>query len=331
MLDKLTQIVILATLQREENFTRTAERLGISKSHVSKQLTALEDSLGCQLVERSTRTLHFTEIGREYAQFGATIIAQFEDAEAAVRSFKNEIAGTLRVALSPLLESQPLFALLGEFQRDYPALSIEVTIADPYTQPSQNLDCYLSGSEITEQEVASDLLHRDGHWQRIDFARFEQILVASPAYIERHGSVTTPSELAKHQCIGSVSTSAIGVGSLGLGSCGISASGTQRNDWWLSKDEHTQKVALNLGLRFASPSMQVQAAKQAMGIALVSSYVLQDEIHQGELVRVLPEWHSAHPYVLSATLLKEKHQNPRIRCFLEFVAARLSPGTFLSW
>lgn len=82
MLDNLHQMVIFATVANELNFTRAAEKLGISKSHVSKQIKALELRLDCQLVQRNNRSVSITALGSQYAEYSQKLLDIAYEADA---------------------------------------------------------------------------------------------------------------------------------------------------------------------------------------------------------------------------------------------------------
>ncbi len=290
MLDNLQQMVILATLAHEENFTRTAEKLGISKSHVSKQISALEDRLGCQLVQRSTRVVSFTEIGLQFAEYGDKLIRNVEDAEALVAGYKNEVSGVLRLAAGLSLGTPFISALLADFKAEYPHLKIELTLFDH--RPNlleEGYDCWLAAHhQIPESMVAKKIYD------------CEFMLVASPEYINRYGEVTTPESLKQHNCIT------------------YKAADRSFESWSFENGDTVSDVKVRGDLRIDNAPAIVDACKAGLGIAYVATYLLHQEVLRGELVQLLPDWKPTLQLPFYAVFPRRKHLAPKVRKFIDF-------------
>ena len=191
MLENLQQMVILAAIGHEQNFTRAADRLGISKSQVSKQVRYLEERLGCQLVQRSTRTVALTEIGLQYADYGQQLVDTVNEAEAMVAGYRNEIKGVLRIGIAQSFGNIHITSALAEFQKTNPELELEISLFDH--RPNlleEGFDCWIAIHEHPPEGMVARKL-----------ANCEFVVVASPDYIAQHGQPETPSDLRRHNCI----------------------------------------------------------------------------------------------------------------------------------
>ncbi|WP_087022599.1 LysR family transcriptional regulator [Thaumasiovibrio subtropicus] len=295
MLDSLQQMVILATLAHEENFTRTAEKLGISKSHVSKQISALEERLGCQLVQRSTRTVNFTEIGLQVAEYGDKLIGNVEEAEAIVAGYNNEVSGVFRLAAGLSLGTPFLSSLLAEFKSAHPHLKIELSLFDHSPKIlEEGYDCWLAAhDQIPESMVARKIYD------------CEFMLVASPDYIRQHGELLTPDELKKHNCIT------------------YKAADRSFESWAFSKDSHVAEVKVRGDLRIDNAPAIVDAAKAGLGIAYVATYLLREEVLRGELIQLLPSWTPTLQLPVYAVFPRRKHLAPKVRKFIDFAIDKM--------
>ncbi|MFB1079037.1 LysR family transcriptional regulator, partial [Photobacterium damselae] len=181
MLENLHQMVILATISHEQNFTRAADRLGISKSQVSKQIRLLEERLGCQLVQRSTRTVVLTEIGLQYAEYGQQLLDTVNEAEAMVAGYRNEVKGVLRIGIAQSFGNHQITPALAEFQQLHPELELEISLFDH--RPNlleEGFDCWIAIHEHPPEGMVARRL-----------ANCHFMVVASPEYIAQHGKPET--------------------------------------------------------------------------------------------------------------------------------------------
>jgi DNA-binding transcriptional LysR family regulator len=170
--------------------TAAALRLGVSKSMVSRRLIRLEEELGVQLLARSTRGAALTEAGSTFRDYAARVCAEIDVAKETI-SPAGELRGRLRVA-APLSFGPTHFAnVLAEMARRHPLLQIQTCYSDQVVDLiTEGYDCairlgYLQDSNLIARRVGP----------------IYGKLVASPDYIEQHGSPETPEDLANHQAL----------------------------------------------------------------------------------------------------------------------------------
>ncbi|MEZ8741175.1 LysR family transcriptional regulator [Photobacterium swingsii] len=296
MLENLQQMVILATVGHEQNFTRAAERLGISKSQVSKQIRFLEERLGCQLVQRSTRAVALTDIGLQYAEYGQQLVDTVNEAEAMVAGYRNEIKGVLRVGIAQSFGNIHITAALAEFQKAHPDLELEVSLFDH--RPNlleEGFDCWVAIHEHPPEGMVARKL-----------AECEFAVVASPDYIAEHGEPRTPSELRRHNCITYQSRE------------------RQYINWEFSRDGVNQSVPARGNYRIDNAPAVLDAATAGLGIAYLATYLITDEFDTNKLVRLLPEWKANVNLPIYAVYPRRKYLAPKVRSFIDFMADRMS-------
>ncbi|WP_318463108.1 LysR family transcriptional regulator [Photobacterium leiognathi] len=296
MLDNLQQMVILAAVGHEQNFTRAAERLGISKSQVSKQIKCLEDRLGCQLVQRSTRTVVLTEIGLQYADYGQQLIDTVSEAEAMVAGYRNEITGVLRIGIAQSFGNIHITSALAEFQKQNPNLELEISLFDH--RPNlleEGFDCWIAIHEHPPEGMVARKL-----------AKCEFVVVASPDYIEQHGTPTVPGDLRQHNCITYESRERKYV------------------NWEFSRDGLKQSIRVSGNYRIDNAPAVLDAAVSGLGIAYLSTYLLTDEIESNKLVTLLSDWQTTVDLPIYAVYPRRKYLAPKVRCFIDFMAERMA-------
>ncbi|TDR74966.1 LysR family transcriptional regulator [Photobacterium lutimaris] len=296
MLENLQQMVILATVGHEQNFTRAAERLGISKSQVSKQIRFLEERLGCQLVQRSTRTVALTEIGLQYAEYGQQLLDTVNEAEALVAGYRNEIKGVLRIGIAQSFGNSHITSALAEFQKEHPGLELEVSLFDH--RPNlleEGFDCWVAIHEHPPEGMVARRL-ADCHFA----------VVASPDYIQEHGTPKVPGELRQHNCITYQSRE------------------RKYTNWEFTKDGVRQAIRARGNYRIDNAPAVLDAALSGLGIAYLATYLITDELETGKLIQLLPEWKADVELPIYAVYPRRKYLAPKVRSFIDFMAERMS-------
>ena len=160
----------------------------MAPSSVSRQISALEDHLGVQLLNRSTRQLHLTEAGETYHDRVINILQSVEDAAVAVTELESRPRGLLRINVPVTFGRRHVAPFFAAFMQAYPEVEIEATMTD-------NL--------VNIIEEGADLVIRIGELQDSSLiarklAPNKRVIAASPEYLERYGEPLTPSDLADH-------------------------------------------------------------------------------------------------------------------------------------
>ena len=190
-MDKFTALRVFTRVVEHGGFTAAAARLGQSPSAVTKTISRLEDELGAQLFNRSTRRLRTTEFGQQFYQSCVRILADLEDAEAAIKRAGGSARGTIK-AIFPLSFGRVTLAPeLPKFFARYPEISLERHFND------SAVDLIAEGFEIavrtghpTDSRLTTRLLTKG-----------PQVTVAAPRYLEKRGEPRTPQELRPHNCL----------------------------------------------------------------------------------------------------------------------------------
>ena len=234
-----------------------AQRLGVSKSIVSRRLARLEKSLGATLLSRSTRGTSLTEAGATFREH-ATRIAGEADAARDALSPEGTVRGRLRVA-APLSFSATTFApILAELAKRYPELEVQASFSDRVVDlVAEGFDAAIRLGMLADSNLVA---------RRI--ATFGGALVASPAYIEKHGSPRTPEELLTHATINRI------------------------NDEWPLMHDGKRITIHPRNTRFTADNgaALVPAVLAGLGIALMPNFLIADHLATGALMVVMPDY-----------------------------------------
>jgi DNA-binding transcriptional LysR family regulator len=189
----LTGVSVFLAVAEMRSFRAAAEHLGVTRPAVSQAIRRLEDRLGVALLQRTTRSVSLTEAGEQLFQRVAPAIAEVGQALDTTADRDAAPSGLLRLAVSSIAERFISGPLLAAFADAYPAVRIDVTVTDEeFDIVAEGYDAGVRLGEVIDQDMIAIPVSGE---QR-------QIAVAAPAYIERFGKPSRPSELARHRCIG---------------------------------------------------------------------------------------------------------------------------------
>ena len=288
----LVGMEIFARVVEQRSFSGAARRLRISKSVVSKHIADLETSMGVQLLNRTTRSVSATEIGREFYVRCAEMLAIAEQAESAATRMQSEPRGTLKVTVPVSLGMLYVAPSLPELLEACPELTVEMTLTNTIAhQVEPGVDVAIA----IATEMPPGLIAR-----RI--ATAERRLCASSSYIARRGTPTSVEDLATHNCIA------------------FSASETP-NRWDLRGTQGMCSVAVNGTLVCNNQGAIRQAALRGGGIALLPMYLVGTDIAKGDLVSVLPQYRPTDATIY-AVFPSNRHISAKVRAFVDFLIER---------
>jgi DNA-binding transcriptional LysR family regulator len=234
-----------------------ALRLGVSKSIVSRRIARLEKSLGATLLSRSTRGTTLTEAGATFREHASRIASEADAARDAI-SADGKVRGRLRVA-APLSFSANIFApVLAELATRHPELEIQASFSDRVVDlVAEGFDAAIRLGLLEDSTLVA---------RRV--ATFGGALVASPAYLAKHGMPGTPEELLRHATVNRI------------------------NEEWPLLHEGRKIIVHPRNSRFTADNgaALVPPVLAGLGVALLPNFLITEHLASGALTRVLPEY-----------------------------------------
>lgn len=287
----LNDIVIFARVVQAGSFTAAGKLLELPKSTVSRKISALEARLGTRLLQRTTRSIALTEAGRTYHEHCLRILAEVEASERAMTSYQDEPRGLLRVTAA--LRLRFLGDVFAELLRKYPELRVELVCTDrTIAIVEEGFDMAIRAGALEDSSLIARKL---GH--------VEQVLVASPAYLQRHGEPEHPRELRRHQ-------------GLLFGSKGGATWTLLRGDEQIPASPEPRLVANDFDVIHA-------AALAGHGVAMLAEIKVREELDAGRLRRVMPQWRP--PEVpLHALYPSAQHLAPKVAALVGLMLERVA-------
>lgn len=289
----LNEIMVFTRVVQAGSFVAASALLGIPKSTVSRKVADLEKRLNARLLQRTTRKLSLTDVGRTYFDQCARIVGEIEDAERMVTSLQNTPRGPLRVTAGP--NASFLAPIISDYLKRYPEVRIElVTTMRAVDLVEERFNLGIRAGTLADSTLVARLLGRVG-W----------FLVATPAYLKKRGRPRTPEDLREHDYL------FFGPGLDGVGPR-------------LEKDGRTVQLALSP--RMAASDMEVlhAVATTGLGIALLPAFLSVEDLRARRMERVLPDW-NAPSIPVHAVYPSTRHLSPKVKTFLDHLQARMTP------
>lgn len=281
---------------RANGFAAAARILDEPRSKISKQVQALEEALGVQLLMRTTRSLHLTAAGAEYFESARDVLAQLDEAEQRARAGTGQLKGQLRINAPLSFGVRVLGPLLAEFHAQYPEVDLQVVLSDQLVDPIQG------GFDVTVRIASlpdSSLVARQ-------IMPAPRVLVASPSYLARTGVPKIPAELEGHAFL----------------EYGNLQSGTTLT---LTHSGESVRVHASGPLHTNNGDLLAVTAEAGMGIVLLPLFIVGDAIREGRLVPLLTEW-QAPPIAVNALYASARRVPLKTRIFIDFLVSRLADG-----
>lgn len=290
-MDRYTALQVFRQVAELHSFAAAGRRLGLSPAAVSKNIAELEAHAGARLVNRTTRRMSLTEEGRIYLAHIVRGLEALAEADQALASGKNELAGTLRVSAPMTVTLTRLSTALPRFLSQHPRLALDLHLDDRRVDIIRDgFDLAIRGSDNLED---SSLIARK-------LTIMPHVICAAPAYFAAHGTPQLPSDLRAHNCLR------------------FSLSG-HADVWQFSKDGQTERIALDARYSVSSSLAVRDALRAGFGLSLMPRPYVEDDLQQGRLQAALEDWNTVET-TLYAVYPSRQHLAPKIRVFLDFLA-----------
>ena len=291
----LNDIVVFTKVAETKSFTGAADQLGLPKSTVSRKLAQLEERLGVRLVQRTTRKLALTEIGEAYYARAARIVADIQAAEQVVTDMQATPRGRLRVTAPIDLSTRYLGAIIADFIADHPDVTVELDAADRVVDLiEEGYDVAVRFGQLPESTLIARKL-----------TTLTAVLCASPAYLAKRGTPKTVDELEDHDKV-------------------LFAPSARTTGWTLQNGDQTYEVGRPA--RFISNNLGAvrDVVLAGGGISVMTEFMVACDIHDGKLVRILPEW-ASRTFDVQAVYPARQNLPPRLQLFLDHLVKALNP------
>jgi DNA-binding transcriptional LysR family regulator len=274
------------------NISAAGRELGLAPGTSSARLSKLETEIGADLLHRSTRKVALSQKGLEFLPYAREILAQEDAALAALGNGTDEIQGTLKFAATSTFAQLYVVPRLAEFLVRYPGINFELKLSDLQTNLiERGFDLALRNFAIEDSSVRARKLADDN-----------RILCASPDYLKQYGVPQQPEDLSKHRLLVFMDSRPRE----------LSANGSGRSCTFPPPNARSRVVCDD------GASLRI-AAKTGVGIGMSSVWSVHNELQDGTLVRVLPDYMVNDQSAIWLVYPKATVVSARVRVFIDFL------------
>ncbi|MGB4487895.1 MAG: LysR family transcriptional regulator [Pseudomonas veronii] len=292
-LRNLDDLTVFVHVVERHSFSAAARDLHLAPKTVSKQIARLEQALGTTLFERNTRNLRITGEGRAIAERARVALAVLEEVQELATGGSQELSGTIRLTAPTPFGRKFVAPAIHDFCRLHPRVGFDLRLSDQVQDLySGDLDLAIRMGELADSRLVA---------RRV--ADNRRILAASPVYLKAHGGPAQPEELERHNCLV------------------FAYPGLLQSIWPLRKGRREKPVAVSGTLCSDSGDVLHAWCLAGLGISLRETWDIHEELRDGRLVRVLPDW-EATPSKISIVRARREPVPRRLTAFSDFLLER---------
>ncbi|HEX4855303.1 MAG TPA: LysR family transcriptional regulator [Limnobacter sp.] len=288
-MDHFKQITTFVSVASKGSLSAAARDEGVAPAVISRRLDALEERLGVKLLVRTTRTLSLTHEGVAFVEDCQRILNDLSNAEASVSLGGIKASGHLRISAPGGFGRQHVAPLVQDFVRRHPEVSVSLDLSDRVVDLlNENIDCAVRIGVLADSSLVG-----------VKLADNQRVVVATPAYLERHGTPQKPQDLHRFNCLNLASSGAPG-------------------GWLFSQNGEPLQIRVRGNLSCNDGSAILDWVLDDGGLAWRSKWEVQQHLEAGRLVTVLDEF-MAPPNAIYAVFPQRRHLPLRVRLWIDFL------------
>ena len=293
-MDQLHLMRVYVAVTEEEGFAAASRRLGMSPPAVTRAISALEESLGVKLLNRTTRYVRATEAGVRYFEDSKRILQDVNIANEAALGINAEPKGHLSVTAPVLFGQKHVLPGVVEYLKRYPQTKVNAVFLDRTVNLlEEGFDVGVRIGELADSTMRAKKV-----------GEVKLVLVASPDYLQQHGVPATPQELIDHTIINS-------------------GSNNFSHDWYFKQGNQKIQHRIQPRLTVTTNQAAINAAKLGLGITRVVSYQVASELQEHSLALVLED-HQLEPLPIHIIHREGRYSSTKVRAFIDLMADHLS-------
>ena len=293
-MDKFKQLESFVSVATRGGLTAAAVAEGVAPAIMGRRLDALEARLGVKLLVRTTRRITLTHEGSAFLEDCQRVLADVANAEASVSAGGVKASGHLRITAPAGFGRRHVAPLVPRFRELHADVTISLNLGDRVVDVAgEGFDCAVRVGDMPDSSMVS-----------VRLADNRRLCVATPKYLQQHGTPTHPSELSRHDCLT------------------LSSDASQTRGWafQVPKNGAPELMHLKPGGPLDCSDGQVlhEWCLAGYGIAWRSTWEVEAEIAAGTLVAVLDEF-AAPPNGIYAVFPQRKHLPLRVRLWIDYL------------
>lgn len=292
-MDRLTEMEAFVQVVDHGGFTDAARKMSLSKSAVSKHVSALEARLGVRLLNRTTRRVSPTELGLAYYDRARSVLAEAGEADRMVTAMQATPKGSLRVSAPVTFGVRPLAGVVADFLAAFPEVDVNLVLDDRFVEVvAEGFDLAIRIGVLSDSSLKARKL-----------AETRMVIAAAPAYLTAAGTPATIDDLTDHRL--------------------LHYSRLATGNFWRLRTPSGEERQVRVGGRLTVNNGEalMRAAEAGIGIALIPSFMIGSALASGRLVEILT---NRAPEVLGVYALypQGRFPQPKLRAFIDHLAER---------
>jgi len=294
-MDRIDAFRLFVRVVETGSFSKAAVDLGVTQPTVTRQIAALEQRLGERLLNRNTRRLSVTELGRQYYEKAKTLLDYYEETESLAHGEQTPVRGRLRIGSSVAFGRRVVTPLVLRFMRECPQIEVDLTFEDVYVDlVAQGVDVAIRLGKLADSSLGARHLGINP-WT----------LVAAPGYLERRGTPKVPQDLGRHSV--------------------LVYSSVQGDDHLSFADHKSGRTSVQVSGPFRSNNLSaiLAAVRDGMGIAALPIYVAHTSMQSGHVLPILTNY-SLPDQEMHAVYPSPKLVPVKVKVLIEFLREAFS-------
>ena len=293
-MDQIQAMRIFARVVESGSFTRAADSLALPKGTVTKQIQALEARVRVKLLNRTTRRVTVTADGAAYYERASRLLVDLDDLDASMTNAQAVPQGRLRIDVGSATASLLLIPALSTFHDRYPDIQLDIGVSDRVVDlVADGVDCVIRIGEVTDQSLVA---RRIGH--------MPFVVVATPAYLGRHGVPAHPNDLERkgHRLVNQ-----------------FMPGGRRMYPHEFNKDGERIEMTTPYRIAVNEVTAHTSAVLAGLGLSQMVTFIAQPHLDRGALVRVLADW-TRDPLPVYVVYPPNRHLSAKVRAFVDWAA-----------
>lgn len=285
----MSTIPVFVAVVESNSFSSAAQKLGVSKSAVSKRISQLEERLGTQLLHRSTRRLSLTEAGERYFAHATDALTAAQKAEDSALELQGAPKGRLKINVPMSFGRLHVAPVIFEFLRLYPEIEIDMIMDDRVADLVEGgYDIAIRAGTLSDSSLIAKKL-----------ATCHNVLCAAPTYLDEEGSPNEPTDLTNHNCL-------------------HYAYFSDFHEWTFYSSHEPIKVQTNGSYQVNNSEALLEATIDGLGIARFPTFIAGPHIASGKLIQLLPNY-SLPEQSIYAVFPERQHLPLKVRVFIDYL------------
>jgi DNA-binding transcriptional LysR family regulator len=284
--DKFDAMQIFVRVIEKGSFSAVAKERGIGQPAVSKQISALEDELGTELIHRTSRSIKLTEAGRDFYESSLHILENFENTTSRIGRGQTAPKGLIRVTVPPTFARLHMVSKLPAFFAAYPDMAVEMAASEsPTTIIEDGFDLAIHSGGLPDSTLVT---------RRI--AQTMTILVATPQYITRYGAPQSPDDLTRFRSVVFLERGSV-------------------QQWSFGSGQEAKRVIPTGVFRTSDMEQMRMGVLEHLGIAQAPAWLFAAELREGTVIRLLTAFERTVPIL--AVRPASRRMSTKVRIFVE--------------